>query len=54
LLWFRKGGELSDQQWHDILGVMRVQAGRLDLGYLQEWAGELGVADLLRTALDHQ
>jgi hypothetical protein len=47
LVWFRKGGEVSDQQWHDILGVIRVQAGRLDLGYLQEWAGELGVADLL-------
>ena len=54
LVWFRKGGEVSDQQWHDILGVIRVQAGRLDLGYLQEWAGELGVGDLLKRALDHQ
>ncbi len=52
LAWFRKGGEVSDQQWHDILGVIRVQAGRLDLGYLQEWAEELGVADLLRRAFD--
>jgi hypothetical protein len=54
LLWFRKGGEVSDHQWHDILGVIRVQAGRLDLGYLQEWAGELAVADLLKRALDHE
>jgi hypothetical protein len=52
LVWFRKGGEVSDQQWNDILGVIHVQAGRLDLGYLQEWAGELGVVDLLRKALD--
>jgi hypothetical protein len=52
LVWFRKGGEVSDQQWHDVLGVLRVQAGRLDLGYLREWAGELGVADLLRRALE--
>ena len=51
LVWFRKGGEVSDQQWHDILGVLNVQAGRLDLGYLQEWAGKLGVGDLLRRAL---
>jgi hypothetical protein len=52
LVWFRKGGEVSDHQWHDILGVLNVQAGRLDLGYLQEWAVDLGVADLLRRALD--
>lgn len=52
LAWFRKGGEVSDQQWNDILGVIHVQAGRLDLGYLQEWAGELGVVDLLGRALD--
>jgi hypothetical protein len=52
LVWFRKGGEVSDQQWHDILGVIHVQAGRLDLGYLQEWAGELDVVDLLTRALD--
>jgi hypothetical protein len=52
LVWFRKGGEVSDQQWHDILGVMRVQAGRLDMGYLREWAVELGVVDLLRSVLD--
>jgi hypothetical protein len=48
LVWFRKSGEVSDS---DILGVIRVQAGRLDLEYLQEWAGELGVIDLLRRAL---
>ena len=51
LVWFRKGGEVSDQQWHDILGVIRVQAGRLDLEYLQEWGGDLGVADLMGRAL---
>ena len=52
LVWFRKGGEVSDQQWHDILGVIRVQAGRLDLGYLREWGEELGVGDLLGRVLD--
>ena len=51
LMWFRKGGEVSDRQWHDILGVISVQAQRLDLQYLQSWAGELGVADLLASAL---
>ena len=50
LEWYRLGGGVSDRQWRDILGVLKVQAGRLDLDYLQEWAVELGVADLLQRA----
>lgn len=50
LAWFRKGGEISDRQWHDILGVIRVQADRLDDNYLHEWAAKLGVSDLLAKA----
>jgi hypothetical protein len=52
LVWYRKGGEVSDRQWHDVLGVIQVQAGRLDSAYLREWAPNLGVADLLVKALD--
>jgi hypothetical protein len=52
LVWFRKGGEVSDHQWHDILGVISVQAGQLDAEYLDKWAAELGVADLLASALN--
>ena len=51
LEWYRQGGEVSDRQWRDILGVLKVQAGRLDLDYLQKWAVELNVADLLQRAL---
>lgn len=47
LEWYRLGGETSDRQWGDVLGVLKVQAGRLDDGYLDRWAAELGVADLL-------
>ncbi len=50
LEWFRLGGETSDRQWGDVLGVLRVQAGRLDDAYLDRWAAELGVADLLAKA----
>jgi hypothetical protein len=50
LEWFRLGGEISDRQWGDILGVLRVQGERLDNAYLDHWATELGVADLLQQA----
>jgi len=51
LRWYRMGGEVSDRQWNDILGIILVQAGDLDHAYLREWAVELGVTDLLERAL---
>jgi hypothetical protein len=51
LRWFRLGGEASDRQWRDIVGIVRVQSGRLDVAYLREHAPTLGVADLLEHAL---
>jgi hypothetical protein len=50
LEWFRLGGKISDRQWGDILGVLRVQGDRLDSAYLDHWAADLGVADLLAKA----
>jgi hypothetical protein len=50
LEWFRLGGEVSDRQWMDILGVIEIQGERLDQAYLDLWAGQLGVADLLARA----
>ena len=50
LEWFRKGGEISDQQWKDVLGVLTVSGHRLNNAYLDRWASELGVADLLAKA----
>ncbi|MEW6288080.1 MAG: hypothetical protein AB1509_17855 [Chloroflexota bacterium] len=51
LEWYRLGGEVSDRQWRDILGVLKVRAGELDLDYLRKWANELKVGDLLERAL---
>jgi hypothetical protein len=51
LEWYRKGGEVSDQQWRDVLGILKVQAGALDLDYLHQMAKELKLAELLDRAL---
>jgi hypothetical protein len=48
LVWYRQGGETSDRHWRDILSVIQVQAGRLELPYLEKWAAELGVSHLLQ------
>jgi hypothetical protein len=51
LEWYRMGGEISDRQWRDILGVLKTRSGELDLDYLHKWAKELRVSDLLERAL---
>ena len=47
---YRMGGEVSERQWRDILGVLKTRAGELDLDYLRKWANELKVTDLLDRA----
>jgi hypothetical protein len=51
LQWHRRGGEVSERQLSDVLGVLKVQRERLDLEYLREWAERLGVLDLLEGLL---
>jgi hypothetical protein len=51
LLWYRQGNEVSDRQWRDVLGILRVAGNTLDGSYLSLWARELSVADLLDRAL---
>jgi hypothetical protein len=51
LEWFRRGGETSDRQWADVLGVLRAGGASLDRRYLEDGARELAVADLLARAL---
>ena len=46
LRWYRMGGETSDRQWRDIMGIIRVQGNRLDRAYIERRAERLGVKDL--------
>jgi hypothetical protein len=50
LEWYRLGDEISDRQWNDVLGIIRIQKDALDRDCLQKWAAELGVTDLLDKA----
>lgn len=52
LEWYKLGGGTSENQWKDILGVIKVQGELLDKEYLHKWAADLGVSDLLFKALN--
>lgn len=51
LEWYRAGGETSERQWNDLLGVIAAAGGQLDLGYARRWAWYLKVDDLLEKLL---
>jgi hypothetical protein len=49
--WFRQGEGFSERQWNDVLGILKVQRGSLDMQYLRQWAAELELSDLLQRAM---
>lgn len=52
LEWYQAGGNVSDRQWNDIIGVLKVQGRQLDFAYLRRWANKLGISSLLKRAID--
>lgn len=50
LLWFRSGGGVSDRQWRDLVEVLRHSRALIDDAYLDEWAGRLGLVELIAKA----
>jgi hypothetical protein len=47
----RTGGDVSETQWRDVMGMIGAANVELDLDYLRQWAKELGVSELLEKAL---
>ncbi len=50
LRWYEAGGRVSERQWFDVLGVIKVQADSLDKAYLVHWSTTLGVHGPLEQA----
>ena len=51
LKWAKASGG-SEKQFGDALRVFEVQAGRLDLAYIQHWVRELDVPELWQRLVD--
>jgi hypothetical protein len=47
LHWFRLGGEISQVQWRDLEGIVRLASNTLDREYLERSAEQLDVRSLL-------
>ena len=47
LHWYEKGNRVSERQWLDVLGVIKVQGDSLDKDYLINWAQKLDIYNLL-------
>lgn len=50
LVWYKLGNEISERQWRDVLGIMKVQGAQLDSSYLDIWADAIDVVALLNRA----
>jgi hypothetical protein len=44
---YEAGGGVSERQWLDVSGVIKVQAESLDTTYLLRWSKDLGLYELL-------
>lgn len=52
LRWYNSGGRVSNSQWTDVIGIIGASSARLDLDYLNRWAGALGLKELLDRAFE--
>jgi hypothetical protein len=48
--WYRSTGNESEQQWRDVVGILRIHGDAMDRVYLEETARELNLGELLEDA----
>lgn len=48
--WYRAGSAVSERQWNDVLGMLKIRAADIDRAYLRHWAAQLGLDTLLERA----
>ena len=51
LRWYQIGQKTSNAQWSDVIGILATSRDNLDLQYLRDWSGKLGLTELLQKAL---
>ena len=52
LQWYKIGGFVSERQWLDVIGVIKVQGDLLEKKYLKSWSQKLGLSSLMQKAFD--
>lgn len=50
LAWYKRGNRVSERQWLDIIGVIKIQGNTLDKKYLEKWAIKLKLIEFLEKA----
>ncbi len=48
--WYQSGNRVSERQWLDVIGVIKIQGNSLDKKYLKKWAIKLELIELLEKA----
>ena len=52
LHWFESGGRVSEKQWNDVKGVLKIVGKKLDFIYLKDRAKKRGLKSLLDKVLN--
>ncbi len=50
LKWFEMTERMSERQWLDVIGVLKVQNTKIDIEYLKYWCAKLDLVSLLEAA----
>ncbi len=52
LAWYKAGNNVSERQWLDVLGLLKVRGDTINREYLKKWANDLSLSDLLEQSFE--